>query len=137
MNTIAPAIKRRRIQLGYTQRDMSEKIHLSEKAWQNIENGITKLDLERLQQIAEVLEMSLVDLINAQESFYVHQVNDKPNVGFSAKEVIIHNDVSESERKMFDKLIAEKDEQMRLLRNEVADLKLQLNELITKLVGKL
>jgi len=138
MNTIAPAIKRRRIQLGLTQKEVSEKIHLSEKAWQNIENGITKIDLERLQQIADILEIPLTDLINSQESFYIHQVTNESNqVGFSAKEVIIHTDVSDSERNTYKSIIADKDEQIRLLRIEVADYKTQLNDLIIKLARKL
>lgn len=138
MNTIAPNIKRRRVQMGYTQKDMSEKIHLSEKAWQNIENGVTKLDLERLQQIAEILEIPLVDLINSQESFYINQVTNESNhVGFSAKEVIIHTDVSDSERNMYKSVIADKDGQIKLLREELTATKTQLNELIAKLTGKL
>lgn len=138
MNTIAPSIKRRRIQLGYTQKQMSEKIHLSEKAWQNIENGVTKLDLERINQIAEILEIPLVDLINSQESFYIHQVTNESNhVGFSAKEVIIHTDVKDSEREMYKSVIVDKDEQIKLLREELKETKQQLKELITKLSGKL
>jgi transcriptional regulator with XRE-family HTH domain len=137
MNTIAPNIKRRRIQLGMTQKEFADKIHLSEKAWQNIENGLTKLDIERLNEIAQILDISLTDLINSQESFYVHQVNDKPNVGFSAREVVIHNDLGEAERKLFDKLLKEKDEQINELREDLKNTKVQLNKLIAKLTGKL
>jgi len=138
MNTIAPAIKRRRTQLGITQKEMSDKMHLSEKAYQNIENGNTKLDIARLQQIAEILEMPLIDLINSQESFYIHQVTNENNqVGFSAKEVIINNDVSESERKLFDKMLADKDAQILTLRNDLTTANDRIMQLTDKLAGML
>lgn len=132
MNTIAPAIKRRRIQLGLTQKDMSDKMHLSEKAWRNIENGVTRLDMERLQEIADTLEMSLLDLINSQESMYVHQ--EQPKVGVATKEVIFQDAVGESERELFKQVITDKDEQIRLLREELAGVKMQLNGLIEKVM---
>lgn len=117
MNSIAPNIKRRRVQMGLTQREMSERIHLSEKAWQNIENGITKLDIDRLSQIAEILETPLMDLINSQEGFYINQMTNESNqVGFSAREVIINNDVSEKERELFNRMLAEKDQEIAFLR---------------------
>lgn len=138
MNTIAPNIKRRRIQMGITQKEMSDRIHLSEKAWQNIENGVTKLDIERLTQIAEILELPLTDLINSEESFYIHQVTNENNqVGFSAKEVIIHNDVADSERKLFEKMIADKDTQIVALQRELETLRTQNFQIMEKLAGKL
>lgn len=133
MNSIAPAIKRRRVQLGMTQREMADRINLSEKAWQNIENGNTRLDLERLQQIAEILEMSMLDLINAQESMYVHQEN--PKVGIATKEVIFQDAVGESERELFKQIIADKDEQLRSIKEEMAVLKTQLNGFIEKMMN--
>ncbi len=136
MDTIAPAIKRRRVQLGLTQREMADKIHLSEKAWQNIENGITKLDIDRLNEIATVLEMSLMDLINSQESFYINQLSNEHSqvgVGFLAKDVVINNDVSEKERALFEKMLAEKDRQIEDMRKDMDAMRTILEKIAAKL----
>ncbi|MCD0487739.1 helix-turn-helix domain-containing protein [Pedobacter sp. MC2016-14] len=115
MSPVALKIKRLRSNIGLTQEQMAERIHLSVKAWQNIENGITKIDLDRLNQIAEILETSVIDFINSEEGMYVHQeiVN---NDNIYNKEVTIHQNVSESERELFNKVIADKDKEIEFLR---------------------
>lgn len=134
MNTIAPAIKRRRVQLGLTQKEMAEKIHLSEKAWQNIENGATRLDIERLQQIAEVLEMSLTDLIN-NDALVQNNTFDNSSVQqvAYANEVKLQS-ITDPERELYKQMLADKDEQIRLLREEVIGLKEQVNGLVEKVM---
>jgi len=47
-----------------TQEQMSEKLNLSTSAYCKIEYGETDLTLSRLNQIAETLEMSAVELLN-------------------------------------------------------------------------
>ncbi|PWG78732.1 helix-turn-helix domain-containing protein [Pararcticibacter amylolyticus] len=108
MNAVALRIKKIRSNIGLTQEQMADKINLSVKAWQKIENGITRLDLERLNQIAEILETSLVDLINADEGIYVHQEIDK-NENIYNKEVNYHNNISDEERELYKKIIADKE----------------------------
>lgn len=68
MNTISIIIKKLRRFKGYTQSEMANRLHLSSKAYQKIENGATKLDVDRLTQIAMILEVSLIDLINAESN---------------------------------------------------------------------
>lgn len=142
MPPIQSAIKRRRKQLGLTQQDMSDKLHVSLKTWQNIESGETKLDLQRLNDIAGVLDTNVIDLIESQDGIYIEQMtNESSQVGFSASEVTINNDVSkevfELERKAHSRLLEEKDSQIVELRKEVASLKNQYQELVHKIAGKL
>jgi transcriptional regulator with XRE-family HTH domain len=40
---------------------VAEEIHLRLRAYQKIENGETKLDIERLQQLATVFNVGLLD----------------------------------------------------------------------------
>jgi len=115
MNAVALKIKKLRISSGITQDQMAERVHLSLKAWQKIENGVTRLDLDRLNQIAEILEISLVDLINSEEGIYIHQTNEN-NGNIYTKEVVIHNNITESERELFTKIIADKDQEITFLR---------------------
>ena len=46
-----------------TQADMAEKLNLSETGYAKIERGESKLNIDRIQQIANVLEVNLADLI--------------------------------------------------------------------------
>ena len=118
MNAVALKIKRLRSNIGFTQEQMADKVHLSVKAWQNIENGITKLDLDRLNQIAEILETSLVDFINSDEGMYVHQEIIR-NDNIYNKEVTINQNVSDAERELFHQVIADKNKEIEFLRSLV------------------
>lgn len=108
MNAVALRIKKIRSNMGLTQEQMAEKINLSVKAWQKIENGITRLDLDRLNQIAEILDTSLVDLINADDSVYVHKIKHNEG-GINSGEVNIHNRISDEERDLYKKIIEDKE----------------------------
>ncbi|PWG81041.1 helix-turn-helix domain-containing protein [Pararcticibacter amylolyticus] len=120
MNAVALRIKKIRSNIGLTQEQMADKINLSVKAWQKIENGITRLDLERLNQIAEILDTSLVDLINADESIYVHQENEN-NGSIYNKEVTIQQSTSDEERELYKKVIEEKEKYIANLEKTIAD----------------
>lgn len=108
MNAVALRIKKIRSNIGLTQEQMADKINLSVKAWQKIENGITRLDLERLNQIAEILDTSLIDLINADEGIYVHKIKHNEG-GINSREINIHQNASDEERELYKKIIADKE----------------------------
>lgn len=107
MGAIHNKIKKLREQSGLTQQEMADKLHLHLKTWQKIENGITKLDIERLQQIAEILGTTIEDLINVEDSVYISEVKDN-DVGFNNSSVTI-NHQSQEEKNLYERLIAEKD----------------------------
>lgn len=117
MSAITTQIKKQRSARGLTQDQMAERLHLSTKAYQKIENGITKLDIERLNQIAEILEISVVDLINSDGGLYVNEVSHNNQVGFSSKDIIFRSEIPESERKLFEKIIQDKDKEIAFLRD--------------------
>lgn len=47
---------------------MAEALHIALKTYQNIEGGITRIDLDRLEQIAKVLNVALYDLVGGAEA---------------------------------------------------------------------
>ncbi|WP_394675415.1 helix-turn-helix domain-containing protein [uncultured Sphingobacterium sp.] len=61
---IIKAVKERRKYLKISQRAMAEQLYISLKAYQNLEIGTTKIDIERLQQIADILQTDMNSLIN-------------------------------------------------------------------------
>ena len=56
-------IKRLRKERGLSQADMANALHVALKTYQNIEGGVTRIDIERLGQISNVLGTSLHDLV--------------------------------------------------------------------------
>lgn len=106
MGAIHNKIKRLREQNDLTQQEMADKLNMHLKTWQKVENGITKLDIERLQLIADVLETTIEDLINVDDSVYINAIKDN-DVGFNNSSVTI-NHKSEEEKNLYERLIAEK-----------------------------
>ena len=140
MGAIHNKIKRLREQNELTQQDMADKLNMHLKTWQKIEHGITKLDIERLQQIAEILETSVEELINVEDSVYINSIKDN-DVGFNNSAVTINHN-SEEEKKLYERLISEKDKIIFDKNNEIDSLKEDTKYLkekidqLMKLVGK-
>lgn len=67
IKTIAANIRNNREFRNYTQEYLAFKLKISQNAYSKIELGYTKITVERLFQIAEVLEMDIVDLLKPAE----------------------------------------------------------------------
>lgn len=61
---VAINIRRIRESKDYTQDYLAVKLNISQNAYSKIELGYTKITVERLFQIAQILEVDPVDLIN-------------------------------------------------------------------------
>ncbi|MBE8714434.1 helix-turn-helix domain-containing protein [Sphingobacterium hungaricum] len=60
-------IRALRKQNKLSQTDMAENLFIALKTYQNIENGVTKIDIERLQNIAQILNTDIHDLLGNTE----------------------------------------------------------------------
>jgi len=65
-------IRRLRKERRLSQADMAEALHIALKTYQNIEGGITRIDIDRLTQIAEVLETGLPELLGNEGETKMH-----------------------------------------------------------------
>lgn len=90
----------------------------------NHRNGITRLDLERLKQIANVYDIPVEDLINTDDSIYISEIKDN-KVGFNNSHVTIQ-DKSENETKLYEKLLEEKDRMIDMQFKLIAELEEKL-----------
>jgi transcriptional regulator with XRE-family HTH domain len=64
LDTTIRNIKRQRKLKGYSQEYVASKLDISQNAYSKVELGVTKLTLEALLSIAEVLELQVAELIN-------------------------------------------------------------------------
>jgi transcriptional regulator with XRE-family HTH domain len=68
IRTVAVNIRKIRESKDYTQDYLAIKLSISQNAYSKIELGYTKITVERLFQIAQILEVNPVDLINFEDS---------------------------------------------------------------------
>ena len=57
---------------GWSQEEMAEKLYMSVNGYANIERGETDVKISRLEQIARVFEMDLLELFNFGEKNIVY-----------------------------------------------------------------
>ncbi|GAB2986471.1 hypothetical protein GCM10027049_27400 [Mucilaginibacter puniceus] len=67
IKSIAANIRRKREYRNYTQEYLALKLNISQNAYSKIELGYTKITVERLFQIAGILEFNVAELINTEE----------------------------------------------------------------------
>ncbi|WP_293879802.1 helix-turn-helix domain-containing protein [Sphingobacterium sp. UBA1498] len=68
MKTLGKKIRLLRQQKGWTQQDVAKKLDVSIPAFSKMETGITDLNLSRLNQIAKIFNLTLVQLISNSET---------------------------------------------------------------------
>ncbi len=64
MKTLGKKIRLLRQQKGWTQQDVAKKLDVSIPAFSKMETGITDLNLSRLNQIAKLFNLTLLQLVS-------------------------------------------------------------------------
>jgi transcriptional regulator with XRE-family HTH domain len=119
---ITQTIRRLRVLRNYRQDYMAEQLGISQNAYSRLENGETKLDVERLRKIAEVLEVGVEDLFNP-EALVFNTHNQQGSNGLPVE----HNQMGISEEAL--RLITERYEA------QLAELR-AINERLLKVVER-
>lgn len=55
----------------WTQEDMAEKLEMSVNAYSKIESGKTKLNLDKLEQIANIFNINVAELVESKEKGFI------------------------------------------------------------------
>lgn len=99
-------IRTLREQKQLTQEDVAERLFMSVSGYSKIERGETRLNMERLEQIADILEVDILELLAHKSENAIY--NLKENFGIIAN---IHNQYNQqSEIERLNLIIAHKDE---------------------------
>lgn len=64
---------------NWSQEVMAEKLEMSPSGYAKIERGETQISLPRLEQISQILEISIVDLLSNEQGDVIYQINDGDN----------------------------------------------------------
>lgn len=112
-STIGFKIRNRREVLNFTQEFVAERLGISQPAFANIENGQTKIDIERLTKIAEILSMNVLDLLDSK--YVVNTFNNKD----SSQAIGIVENLHQDNREITNQLITHLKEENLKLTNEI------------------
>ena len=76
---IQEIIRQLREKNDWSQEDMAERVGLSKNGYAKIERGETNLNLERLEQIANLFDLSVINLIEMSDKSVVCMITDSIN----------------------------------------------------------
>lgn len=115
-----------------SQEDMAEKLNMSSSGYAKIERGETKLYLEKLQQIAHILNIDIIELINSPERNICFLINENSqsssNYYANNDALIIENEKLKLSINYKDELLSQKDNEISSLKEIITLLKSQLNQ---------
>lgn len=75
IKTVAINIRKVREYRNYTQEYLAMKLNISQNAYSKIELGYTKITLERLYEVAQILEVDLIELVRGEDTEIAQLLN--------------------------------------------------------------
>ena len=127
-------IKRLRETCGYSQAYMASMVDVSQKTFSNIENNLSRPSMDMLERIAEVLSVSLFQLINySEENMHEPGLNNsietEPKLDISNESVMMNDKggqfirprlIPSKERELYERLLRAKEAEIVALKSMLA-----------------
>ncbi len=95
LHPILTHIRQIRKEKGLSQTAMADRLYMSLKTYQNIENGVTRMDIDRLQQIAVVLDIDPASLFGMAEQPAV--LGEQEHSLLNGEKALYHKIISDKE----------------------------------------
>ena len=108
-------IKTVRKHKGISLEGMAMNLGLSQTAYTKIEKEETKLTVERLQKIADILDVKLGELLEVEPQSFHQEIHNNESVTAISHQKV--ENLYQENREVYEKLIAAKDEQIALLKS--------------------
>jgi len=112
VESVIRKIVKARTKQGLSYENMANELSITSAAYRKIETGETKLTLERLFHISEILNSSLPELLEIGNDVF-QQTNNESTSVYQQKVENFYQDNKE----IYEKLLQSKDEQIKLLNN--------------------
>lgn len=77
VNFILTKIRSKRLEKNYSQKYLAARLNISQSYYAKIENGNTKLTVEGLIEISQILNLNIVELFNPQNQTKLAQNKNK------------------------------------------------------------
>ncbi|MFU2089823.1 helix-turn-helix domain-containing protein [Avibacterium avium] len=113
----------------WSQEQMAAKMNMSLNGYAKIERGETKLHLEKLEQVARILDIDVVNLISPDDKNVCLQIGDNIHLspvyqGHNDQSLLIEIEKLKLSLSYSQQIIAQKDEEIRVLKEMIELLKL-------------
>lgn len=114
-----------RQQQDLSQEQVAEMLDLTPQAYSKIEQGKTKLSIDRIQQIANIFNIDITDLISNNDKGIFLLINESSNENSTHSGTIIYNNETDlaHENEKLKLMLSHKDETIEQLKNELETLK--------------
>lgn len=125
MEVIIEKIKEYRKKKGFSHENMADELHISQAAYSKIEKNETKLTVDRLYQIADILEAPVYELLDSTPNNIYNQQNFyDASVGYQDIQNLYQENKDKTEKieSLYEERLKDKDKMI-----------LQLQEIITTL----
>lgn len=114
-------IKKMRMLKGWSQEEFAEKLNLSSNGYAKIERGERSMNLERLQQIANALNIELLQLLDLDEkNVFTNVIVDNGSTAnnFAEGSIVLSETQCVHKLEKASLLLAERDKEIAYLKNE-------------------
>ncbi len=101
MNIIGKNIRQLRQKNGWSQGEVAKRLNISIPAFSKIETGITDINISRLAQIANLFEVSTMDIIS-KEGENPHAINNEEIASLKEKLAQREEEVIKLQKKVID-----------------------------------
>ena len=101
------------------QEEIAEKLNISPQAYSKIERGETKLDMERLEQLANIFEMSVEDIYKLAENQQFMKFNDFFNRDNTINTINHNYNNNDKIIEFLEKRITKQNEEINFLREQI------------------
>lgn len=131
--TIHQNIRTFREKQDISQETMAERLNMSLSGYGKIERGVTKLNMEKLQKIAQILQVDIIELVNTENKDIIIMANDNvANDDSVINSNYYSNNILELETLKlsvahYQELLAQKDNEILALKEIIALLKAKTN----------
>lgn len=123
--TIADRLKKMRLEKNVSQDFLAKKLGFTQKAYSKIENNETKLNVEVLQRISEVLEVPIESFFNNNNQPILNDFSNRTG----GDNVIYKNNSTEKIDELYKQLLDAKDEVIKSKVEEIENLKYLLKNI--------
>lgn len=126
MEIIIEKIKEYRKKKGFSHENMADELHISQAAYSKIEKNETKLTVDRLYQIAEILEAPVYELLDTTPNNIYNQQNFyDASVGYQDIQNLYQENKDKTEKieTLYEERLKDKDKMIQQLQDIIKTMK--------------
>lgn len=119
---VGQKIKKVREIRNYTQEYVATKLGITQESYSKIEANKTQVSTQRLEKIADILDINMLDLLAFDDKFVFNNINNSYEHSQENAKIIFVNQ-SENEKELYEQIVAQYKEQISRLEGEVGFLR--------------